>query len=149
MKIIGDLQVLGNKSMLQFNPDIEINLEYSGWITNEYVEVNVAISQGLYFNSNTNMWKLAQANSMMTMPCRAIALENKSAGQLCKILRYGTFRNDSWTLSTMGLYISPITAGLLTTTSPSSSGNIVQLIATPTNVKVAFFDFCPMCIEIA
>lgn len=149
MKVVGNLQVLGNRSILQFNPDIQNNLEYSGWITNEYVEVAVTVSQALYFNTTTNKWKLAQANSLSTLPCRGIALETKQAGQLCKILRYGTLRNDSWTLNTLGLYVSPTTAGALTTTIPSTSGQFVQLIATPTNAKVAFFDFCPMCIEIA
>jgi hypothetical protein len=148
MKVVGNLQVLGNRSILQFNPDIQTNLEYSGWITNEYVEVAVTPSQALHFNTTTNKWRLAQANALSTLPCRGISLETKQAGQLCKILRYGTLRNDAWTLNG-NLYVSATAAGGLTTVAPSTTGQFVQLIATPTNAKVAFFDFCPICIEIA
>ena len=149
MKVIGSLQVLGKQSIIQFNAAPSTNLEYSGWITTETVAVPVTPGQCLYFDVATNTWKLAQANSANTLPCRAIALETKNTSQLCKILRFGTLKNDAWTLTGTGIYVSPTIAGGLTSTQPNTTGQFVQMLGTPCSQNVGLFDFSPMYIEIA
>lgn len=149
MKVIGNLQVLGKKSIIQFNPELTGQYEYSGWITTEYVEVAVTPGQVLFFNSSTLAWKLAQANNISTIPGRGLALETKGIGEKCKILRMGTFRHNSWNLTGTNIYVSPTVAGGLQSTIPSASAQLVQTIGYPIAPNIGYFDFCPIAIEIA
>lgn len=149
MRVIGNLQVLGKSSIIQMNPNPINNFEYSGWITQEIVNVAVTQGQILYFNISLQQMALSQANSITTMPARAIALETKNAGESCRLLRKGTLRNNGWGFSGNSLYISPTVAGGITTTQPSSSGQFVQIIGHPIGLQVAYFDFNPTILEIA
>lgn len=149
MKIIGNLQVLGKTSIIQMNPFPASNFEYSGWISQEIVDVAVIRGQLLYFNVETQHLTLAQANSQDTLPARAIALETKNPGELCRVLRKGTLRNNDWGFSGNSIYVSPTTAGGLVDSQPTSSGQLIQLIGHPIGSNVAYFDFSPIIIEIA
>ena len=62
MKVIGNLHILGQKSIIKMNTNPANNLEYSGWISDEFVGENVTIGQGLYFDHTEQRWKLAKAD---------------------------------------------------------------------------------------
>ena len=106
MKVIGNLHILGQKSIIKMNTNPANNLEYSGWISDEFVGENVTIGQGLYFDHTEQRWKLAKADVEATMPCRAIALEDILNGQSGKLLRYGTLRIDGKQFTKPYIYIS-------------------------------------------
>lgn len=148
MKVIGNLQVLGDKSLFKFNPNPD-NAAYSGFITNELCSVNVTFGQALYYDTSLFAWKLAQANSSSTMPCRGIALETVTAGNSCNILRFGTVKLSSWSFTGSFIYVSATTAGLITSTAPSTSGQIVQTIGSPINLTIGYFDFNSMMVQLA
>lgn len=149
MRTIGNLEVLGNRSIIKINPNITNNYQYSGIITTELVGVNVRPSKCLYFDYTNLYWKLANANSSNTMPCRGIALETKNSGEYCKILRFGTLRSDGWNLNTNMIYVSDSIDGEIVITPPTTSGSFVQIIGTPTSLNTGFFDFNSIFIQLA
>ena len=141
MKVIGNLEIMGQRSIIQFNTAPASNHEYSGWISQEFVDENVTVGQVLCFNHDTQRWKLAKADSASTMPGRAIALDNIGSGMSGNLLRFGTLRLDSQNFDQSFIYVSATTAGALSTTAPTTSGSIVQKIGTPVKNNVGWFDF--------
>ena len=141
MKVIGNLHILGQKSIIKMNSNPASDNEYSGWISDEFVDEDVNIGQGLYFDNTLQRWKLAKADSETTMPCRAIALESISKGQSGKLLRYGTLRLDSKNYTGPYIYISDSIPGEITDTVPSTVGSIIQKIGSPVKNNTGWFDF--------
>lgn len=150
MRVVGNLQVQGPNSIIRLNPNPQKNLEYSGYIVEDMLGMNVTASQALYYDITTFSWKVSQANSANTMPCRGIALETKSAGNMCLILKMGIVRFNDWNFSSNNkLYVSATGAGGVTHIQPNASGNIVQVIGYPLKHNVGYFDFCPTAVELA
>ena len=141
MKVIGNLEIMGQRSIIQMNSSPASNQECSGWISEEFVDENVTVGQVLFFNLDTQRWKLANASSSDTMPARAIAMDNITAGSSGRLLRFGTMRLDSQNFNTPYVYVSATTSGALTPIAPATSGSIVQKIGTPLKNNVAWFDF--------
>lgn len=141
MKVIGNLHILGQKSIIKMNTNPANDLEYSGWISDEFVDENVTVGQGLYFDHTLQRWKLAKADREETMPCRAIALEDISKGQSGKLLRYGTLRLDSKNYTGPYIYISDSIPGEIIDTVPSTAGSIIQKIGTPVRNNTGWYDF--------
>ena len=150
MRVVGNLQVQGPNSIIRLNPNPQKNLEYSGYIVEDIVSMSVIASQALYYDIASFSWKISQANSTNTMPCRGIALETKTAGNICLILKMGIVRFNDWNFSSNNkLYVSATGPGGVTHIQPSSSGNIVQVIGYPLKHNVGYFDFCPTAVELA
>ena len=150
MRVIGNLQVHGPESIIRLNPNPQNNLEYSGYVMEDIVGMSVIAGQALYYDIITSSWKVCQANSSSTIPCRGLALETKSINDLCLILKMGTVKFDSWNFTDNNkLYVSATTAGLITHVQPNQSGNIVQIIGVPLKNNVGYFDFCPTAVELA
>lgn len=141
MKVIGNLHILGQKSIIKMNTNPANNLEYSGWISDEFVGENVTIGQGLYFDHTEQRWKLAKADVEATMPCRAIALEDILNGQSGKLLRYGTLRIDGKQFTNPYIYISDSVPGEITDIKPTTIGSIIQKIGCPVKNNTGWYDF--------
>jgi len=78
---------------------------------------------------------LAQADAGGTMPCSAIYV---SSG---KVLLIGTIRDDTWAFTVGGyVYISEATAGLFTTTAPSTATNLVQKVGIALSADSMYFN---------
>lgn len=141
MKVIGNLHILGQKSIIKMNTSPANNLDYSGWVSDEFVDEDVTVGQALYFDITTQRWKLAKADSKDTMPARALALENIGAGGICRLLRNGTIRLDSQNFNKQFIYVSDTTAGEFVLDPPTTTGSIIQQIGTPVRNNTAWFDF--------
>ena len=141
MKVIGNLHILGQKSIIKMNTNPANNLEYSGWISDEFVGENVTIGQGLYFDHTEQRWKLAKADVHATMPCRAIALEDILNGQSGKLLRYGTLRIDGKQFTNPYIYISDSVPGEITDIKPITIGSSIQKIGCPVKNNTGWYDF--------
>lgn len=81
----------------------------------------------VYLNSSSQ-WVLADANGSGTYPCRGLAVATVSTGGATTIITRGTVRNDSWTWTPGGTIYLSTTAGGLTQTAPSTTGDKVQVI---------------------
>jgi hypothetical protein len=105
------------------------DLTASGDIVSATVDANATgIGAALYQKSN-GAWAEAKADSLSTMPCRAVALETGTGTK--KILRRnGWIRKDAFSLTTKGapVYVSAATAGAFTHTKPSTTGDQVQIV---------------------
>jgi hypothetical protein len=72
-------------------------------------------------------WLLADATDDSLAPCRGLAAAAGTDGNPMTVVTEGVIRNDAWSWATLGapIYLST-TAGGLTQTAPSATGEIVQ-----------------------
>lgn len=109
------------------NPDADDS--YSG-ITLRDLNAGETITQWdlVYFDATDSEWKQADADASGEWPCRAMATAAGTDGNELIVLTQGVIENTSWDW-TVGatLYLSD-TAGGITETAPSTSGDCVQVI---------------------
>jgi len=81
-----------------------------------------------YLKSDGKLWK-AKADAATTVPCFYMAMATIAADADGVFLEIGKVRDDTWSW-TVGavLYVSTATAGALTETKPTGSGNQIQQI---------------------
>jgi len=114
---------------------------WSGEIDTQLVGMSVAFGDLLYFNWTDKEWKKAQATGSNTMPGLRIALETKIDGDTCKMLIKGYIRDDSaFEFAGAMIYVSATTAGLMTSTAPSTAGQQVQRVGVAKSADILFFD---------
>ncbi|MBA7544280.1 hypothetical protein ES705_36632 [subsurface metagenome] len=73
------------------------------------------------------------------MPGLRIALDSKADGQTCLMLVKGYIRDDDWDFTGAMVYASA-TAGGLTSTAPSTTGQQLQRIGVAISADILFFD---------
>lgn len=100
---------------------------------------SVVFGNVLYQKVSDSEWYLADANFASKMPGLRMALESKTDGQTCLMLRMGRVRDDDWNWSEGPIYVSG-TAGGLTQTPPSGSGDQVQIAGVAYHADKMFFD---------
>lgn len=81
----------------------------------------------VYLNGSSQ-WVLADANGSGTYPAIGLAVSTETTGNPVSVLTFGTVRNDAWTWTPGGLIYLSTTAGGLTQTAPSASGDKVQIV---------------------
>lgn len=87
----------------------------------------------VYVNASTQL-ALADANGSGTYPCWGLATATASTGVATTIVLYGIVRNDGWSWTPGGSIYLSTTAGGLTQTAPSATGDKVQVIGKALNV---------------
>lgn len=152
MKVVGNLHILGQKSIIKMNSRPSSNWEYSGWISEEIAEINLTRGDVLYLIPNKHTFTKACANSINLMPARALALEDILAGDIGLVLRFGSFRHgfagDTYNLNEPFIYVSDSIDGGFTKFKPTAPGSIIQKIGTPMYNNVGWFDFNSTLVEI-
>lgn len=81
----------------------------------------------VYLNGSSQ-WVLADANGSGTYPCRGLAVATVAGGGSTTVIMQGVARNDAWTWTPGGTIYLSTTAGGLTQTAPSTTGDKVQTI---------------------
>ena len=81
----------------------------------------------VYLNGSSQ-WVLADANGSGTFPARGLAVSTVSTGNATTVIEDGVVRNDAWTWTPGGTIYLSVTAGALTQTAPSTTGDKVQVI---------------------
>lgn len=147
MKVYGDVQVLGKKTILNINSSPNENMPFSGFYAIDVVGQNVTYGMALYYNLSDEKWYAAKADDYNTMPCKAIALDNKSADEPCILLKYGTVYCDTWNFLNPRIYVSATNAGQLTHLQPNNNGHIIQIIGEARSNRIGLFDFCQATLE--
>lgn len=89
----------------------------------------------------SSTWLLADANGSGTYPARGLATAAYSNTDPAIVLVHGTVRNDAWNWTPGGAIYLSGTAGGLTQTAPSASGDKVQQVGFALTADIAFFDF--------
>lgn len=100
----------------------------------------IAQWEAVYLGSSST-WLLADANGTGTYPARGLATAAYSSTDPAVVLVHGTVRNDAWNWTPGGTIYLSGTAGSLTQTAPSTSGDKVQQVGFALTADIAFFDF--------
>lgn len=77
------------------------------------------------------------ADAEATMPVAALALETGTGSKL--VLFDGFIRDDTWAWTPGGIIYAGTTVGTMTQTSPSGSGDIVQVVGWALSADIMFF----------
>lgn len=121
------------------------NLGYDGITTTETIAIDGSVGEVLYLTSTG--YAKAQAADDTKLPCIALRLETGTGDK--KILKYGLFKNTSWSFTKGQLiWLSPTTSGAITNTRPSTTGNRVQCIGQAIAVDTIFFNPSPVWLEV-
>lgn len=131
----GDLDL--NEHYIELTPNPSSDDTGSGLMSSETVDTNATgVGSALYMASDGHFDE-ADADAAATMPCTVLALETGTGTK--KVLHYGYMRNDGWNWTPGGaLYVS-CTAGALTQTTVSGSGDQVQVVGYATHADRVFF----------
>jgi hypothetical protein len=92
-------------------------------------------------------WDEADADALATMPCRALALETGTGTKL--ILRRGWIRDDTWAWTPGAPVYVSTTAGALTQTKPSGTGDQVQIVGYAETADILDFNPSTVIVEVA
>lgn len=124
---------------IDINNALSTNLSYSGLIETATVGENVVFGEVLYLKFSDGKWWKAKADAYATTPAQRMALASISASASGTLLIQGNVRNDSWSLAANKVYLSAATAGAITTTAPSTTGNQIQALGVAkTSTKLYF-----------
>lgn len=131
-----------NASVLAFNGTLGTDDTYSG-------EVKTGFNSGytnsqwdvVYFDGTAGEWLAADANGTGTFPAEGIAVTSGTDGNPLTVLFKGFVRNDAWAWTPGGAIYLDTTAGGLTQTAPSTSGDKVQRVGKAYTADKAWFDF--------
>jgi hypothetical protein len=89
----------------------------------------------------TGTWQLADANGAGLFPARGLAVAAYVSTNAATILRQGLVRNDAWNWTIGGSIYLSTTAGGLTQTAPSTSGDCKQEVGFAVTADIACFNF--------
>jgi hypothetical protein len=108
----------------------------------------IAQWEAVYLGGSST-WLLADANGSGTYPAWGLATASYVSTNAATILVHGTVRNDArnWTIGGP-IYLSG-TAGALTQTAPSTSGDKVQVVGRALTADIAYFDFNSTYVTVA
>lgn len=120
----------------------------SGTILNAVVGENVSIGDVVYFKSDGKWWK-ADADTAATMPGLALIAIAASADAGTDMIIEGVFRDDSWNFTVGALLYTDVTPGPPTMTSPSGSGDQVQVLGIALSADIVLFNPSPVLVEVA
>lgn len=89
----------------------------------------------------SSTYLLADANGSGTYPAVGVAITSGTSSNPLTIMVRGTVRNDAWNWTPGGRIYLSTTAGGLTQTAPSSSGDKVQDVGFALTADIAYLDF--------
>ena len=122
-----------------FSSALGSNQTYSGIIESGTVGENVVFGDVLYLKFSDGKWWKAKADAYATTPAVRMAMASISANASGVLLIEGNVRYDSWSLATSNVWLSAATAGAVTTTQPSTTGNQIQYLGVAkTSTKMYF-----------
>lgn len=111
------------------------------------VDVNLTGFGAAMYQDSDGDWREADADSLSTMPCRAIALESGTGTKL--LLRRGWIRDDSWSWTPGSPVYVSTSGGGLTQTKPSGTGDQVQIVGYAETADIIDFNPSSTIVEVA
>jgi hypothetical protein len=133
----------GNLTMGTYNLDMSAalasNQSYVGIYETATVGENVSFGDVLYLDWTTKKWYKAKADSATHTPAQRMAMASITANNSGVLLIEGFVRYDTWSFGGNAAYLSAATAGAITTTRPSTTGNQIQRLGTAFNTSKLHF----------
>lgn len=109
-------------------------------ITGLTAGATIAQWEAVYVGGSST-YLLADANGSGTYPAIGLAVAAYSSTDAAVVITKGTVRNDAWNWTVGGRIYLSTTAGGLTQTAPSTSGDKVQQVGWALTADIAYFDF--------
>jgi hypothetical protein len=103
----------------------------------------------VYFSGADGEWMLADANAAGKFPSAGILTAATSNGAAASVMTQGIVRHDAWNWTPGGAIYLSTTAGGLTQTAPSTSGDCVQPVGYAITADIAAFNFNQSYAEVA
>lgn len=128
-----------NQKNIDVSATLSTNSSYSGIIEIGTVGENVVFGDVLYLKFSDGKWWKAKADAYATTPALRMAMASISANSSGVLLIEGNVRYDSWSLAARNVWLSAATAGAITTTQPSTTGNQIQFIGTAKTSTTMYF----------
>lgn len=138
LSTLAGTETLTNK-LYDFSSALGSNNTYSGIIEIGIVGETVAFGDVLYLKFSDGKWWKAKADAYATTPAVRMAMAAISANASGVLLIEGNVRYDSWSLAARNVWLSAATAGAITTTQPSTTGNQIQFIGTAKTSTTMYF----------
>ncbi|KKN58623.1 hypothetical protein LCGC14_0550420 [marine sediment metagenome] len=135
VKINGSLEV--TDGIINHGPILTSNGTYRGDVLIVTVDDASASFGNPVYCADDFHYERANAVSITTMPCRAIALESGSGSK--KILLSGQICNTSWNWSNGDIFVD-VNAGAFTQISPVVSGSQVQVVGYALSADTMYFN---------
>lgn len=136
----------GTSALADFSPSISSDHTSDGVTASVTVNTNSVGFGCLFYHTASGMTE-ADADTVGTMPCVAMAMETGTGTK--NVLLKGFVRDDSWSWTAGDqLYVST-TAGGITTTQPSGTGDQVQLVGWAYSATVIWFDPNGVIVEVS
>ena len=145
---IAEAYDLGDGITQALYPALGTDHTASGIIASMTVGEDVVFGDNLYLKSDGKLWK-SDADASTTMPVCAMAIATIAADGSGNVLLYGFARDDTWDWTVGGLIYGSCTAGELTQTAPSGSGDQVQVVGIATHADRMFFNPNYALVEVA
>ena len=110
---------------------------------------NITQWDAVYFDQTDSEYKQADADAANEFPARGIAVAAGTDGNELIVLIRGYIRNDGWNWTVGGtIYLDDTTAGGLTQTAPSDSGDAVQVLGWATSDDEMFVNVSGHWLEV-
>jgi len=142
----GDLDTNGKNIILDSTPATD-HLA-SGFVASMVCGETTVFGNVGYVKSDGKMW-LSSANSSTTMPVTAIALESGNADDNKQWLFQGFIRDESWDWTVGGSIYAGTSAGSLTQTSVSGTGEQAQVVGVALTQDTMLFNPSYVLVEVA
>jgi hypothetical protein len=101
----------------------------------------------VYRKSDSKLWK-ADADASTTMPVIGMAIASINSDASGFFLQHGFARDDTWNWTVGGLIYASTTAGGLTQTAPSGSGDQVQVVGVAWTADIMLFSPSMVLVEV-
>ena len=124
---------------LDLTTSLSANQSYQGVTESGVVGENVAFGDVLYLKFSDGKWWKAKADAYSTTPATRMSLATITANNTGTILIEGNVRFDSWSFAANKVYLSAATAGSITTTQPSTTGNQIQALGIAKTSTTMYF----------
>ena len=139
---VNNLSIRDSKN-ISFDPAPASDHNCSGIISTGTAGQSLAFGDLCYQNADGSYYK-AKGDSSTTMPAVVMAVTTIGTGASGNFLQQGYARDASWSFTVGGtVWVSEATAGLATTTQPSTSGNQIQAVGYATAATYMYFQSCP------
>jgi hypothetical protein len=108
---------------------------------------SLAFGNLVYRKSDSKLWK-TDADASTTMPGIAMAIASINADASGFFIQQGFVRDDSWNWTVGGLIYASTTAGAITQTAPTGSGDQVQVIGVAWTADIMLFNPSMVLVEV-
>lgn len=136
---VGKLLELADGKSIKLEETLGTDHTWCGLTCDGTAGEDLAIGEVCYLKSDGKFWK-SDADAAATMPVVAMATAAISADASGVFLLMGFYRDDTWNWTIGGFLYASTTAGAMTQTAPSGSGDQVQKVGIALTADIVYFN---------